>query len=87
MVKAWKEFYFNDDGNPANAGRMKESSFRDRVVNCAEEFAKFTAIMAPVLDDLTNRCSKRKEKEEEGGVLLTQAQKEARKTVSDSRKG
>merc|ERR1711966_413927 len=87
VAKAWKEFYSDDDEDPLNAGRMKDSSFRDRVVDCAEEFAKFTAIMAPVSDDLTNRYSERKEKEEEGGVLLTQAQKETRKTVSESRKG
>ena len=75
VAKAWKEF--DDDG------RMKDSSFRERVVDCAEgmkqhnrvaynphsnshsllptvtlpEFAKFTAVMAPVADDLTNRYS------------------------------
>ncbi len=52
----------------------------------AEEFAKFTAVMAPVSDELTNRYSERKEKEKEG-KLLTQAEKEARKTVTESRKG
>lgn len=78
VAKAWKEF--GDDG------RMKGSSFRDRVVDCAEEFAKFTAIMAPVSDDLTNRYSERKEKMAEGR-LLTQAEKEKQTTVAESRKG
>lgn len=78
VAKAWKEF---DD-----AGRMKESDFRDRVVDCAEEFAKFTAHMAPVSDELTNRYSERKEKLKEG-KLLTQAEKEQNKTVEQSRKG
>ena len=78
IAKAWKEF--DDDG------RLKESSFRDRVVDCAEEFAKFTAIMTPVSGDLTNRYSERKEKEKEGR-LLTQAEKETKKTVQESRKG
>ena len=79
VAKAWQEF-------DSDTGRMKESSFRDRVVDVAEEFAKFTAVMAPVADDLTNRYSERKEKEKEG-KLLTQAEKEAKKTVTESRKG
>jgi arsenic resistance protein ArsH len=78
VAKAWQEF---DDN-----GRMKESSFRDRVVDCAEEFAKFTAVMTPVSDDLVNRYSERKEKEKEGR-LLTQAEKETKKTITESRKG
>jgi arsenic resistance protein ArsH len=77
VAKAWQEF---DD-----KGRMKPSSFRDRVVDVAEEFAKFTAVMAPVSDDLTNRYSERKEKMKEG-KLLTQAEKEMKKTIENSRK-
>jgi arsenic resistance protein ArsH len=71
VAKAWKEF---DDN-----GRMKDSDFRDRVVDVAEEFAKFTAVMTPVSDDLTNRYSERKEKIKEG-KLLTQAEKESKKS-------
>ena len=78
VPKAWQEF---DDFE-----RMKPSSYRDRVVDVAEEFAKFTAVMAPVSEDLTNRYSERKEKEKEGR-LLTQAEKEQKKTVTESRKG
>lgn len=78
VPKAWQEF---DDN-----GRMKESSYRDRVVDVAEEFAKFTAVMTPVSDDLVNRFSERKEKEIEGR-LLTQAEKETKKTIDESRKG
>jgi len=70
IAKAWQEF---DDN-----GRMKESDFRDRIVDCAEEFAKFTAIMAPVADTLNDRFSERKEKAKEG-KLLTQTEKEAMK--------
>eukprot|EP00523_Entomoneis_sp_CCMP467_P000342 CAMPEP_0168747680 /NCGR_PEP_ID=MMETSP0724-20121128/15783_1 /TAXON_ID=265536 /ORGANISM="Amphiprora sp., Strain CCMP467" /LENGTH=322 /DNA_ID=CAMNT_0008795481 /DNA_START=422 /DNA_END=1390 /DNA_ORIENTATION=- len=84
VAKAWKEF---DD---ENGGRMKPSSFRDRVVDCAEEFAKFNALVrGPHADELTNRYSERKEKEEKGR-LLTQAEKEAEKdknaTITNSRK-
>ena len=71
VAKAWKEF---DDVT----GRMKDSSFRERVVDCAEEFCKFTAVMTPVSDDLTDRYSERKEKMEQGR-LLTQAEKEEQK--------
>lgn len=78
VAKAWQEF--DDDG------RMKPSSFRDRVVDVAEEFAKFTAVMVPVSDQLTDRYSERKEKLAEGR-LLTQAEKEKRKTIDESRKG
>jgi len=70
VAKAWKEF---DDN-----GRMKESSFRERIIDVAEEFAKFTAIMTPVKDSLTNRYSERKEQIEKGR-LLTQAEKESEK--------
>jgi arsenic resistance protein ArsH len=78
IAKAWQEF--------DEHGRMKDSSFRDRVVDVAEEFAKFTAVMVPVADDLVDRYSERKEKEKEGR-LLSQAEKESRKTVTESRKG
>lgn len=77
VAMAWKEF---DD----ETGRMKNSSYRDRVVDVAEEFAKFTAIMAPVSDQLTNRYSERKEKLKEGR-LLTQEEKELEKTIEEAR--
>jgi arsenic resistance protein ArsH len=78
VAKAWQEF--DDDG------RMKPSDYRDRVVDVAEEFAKFSAVMAPVSGDLTNRYSERMEKMKKGR-LLTQAEKEKQKTVEESRKG
>lgn len=80
VPKAWMEF----DGDDAG-GRMKESSYRDRVVDVAEEFAKFTAVMAPVSEELTDRYSERKEKEAEGR-LLTQAEKETKQVVNEARK-
>ena len=61
VAKAWQEF--------DEAGRMKDSSFRERVVDTAEEYAKFTAVMAPVADRLTDRYSERKEKMKEGRLL------------------
>jgi arsenical resistance protein ArsH len=72
VAKAWQEF--------DEAGRMKPSDMRDRVVDVAEEFAKFTAVMAPVSDELTDRYSERKETLEKGR-LLTQEEKERQKTA------
>jgi len=71
VPKAWKEF--DDDG------RMKDSDLRDRVIDVAEEFVKFTTLLIPHADNLVDRYSERKEKEAEGR-LLTQAEKEAQKT-------
>jgi len=65
---------FVDDGD-GGMPRMRESSLRDRVVDVAEEFAKFTAIMVPVAHDLNDQYSELKEKEKEGR-LLTHAEKE-----------
>mmetsp|Transcript_18517 Transcript_18517/g.51674 ORF Transcript_18517/g.51674 Transcript_18517/m.51674 type:complete len:185 (+) Transcript_18517:164-718(+) len=91
IAKAWQEFENDDnDGGGGGGGRMKESSFRERVVDVAEEFAKFTAVMAPLKESLTDRYSERKEKAEQGR-LLTQAEKEKdakkAKMVEESRKG
>jgi arsenic resistance protein ArsH len=90
VPKAWQEFYSedeqgNENGVPAGcAGRMKDSPLRDRVIDVAEEFSKFTAVMAPIADDLVDRYSERKEKAEQGR-LLTQAEKEKKMTIEKSR--
>lgn len=73
VAKAWQEF--DDDG------RMKESDFRDRVVDVIEEYYKFTLIMREHADFLVDRFSERKEIAQKG-KLLTQAQKEAAKATS-----
>jgi arsenic resistance protein ArsH len=70
VPKAWQEF--DDDG------RMKPSDLRDRVVDVAEEFYRFTMVMrGETARALNDRYSERKERAKEG-QLLTQAQKEAR---------
>jgi arsenic resistance protein ArsH len=53
VAKAWQEF--EDDG------RMKPSSFYDRVVDVMEELVKFTLINRGVSGYLTSRYSERKE--------------------------
>ncbi|WAX94302.1 arsenical resistance protein ArsH [Aminobacter sp. NyZ550] len=53
VAKAYQEF--------DEAGRMKPSSYYDRVVDVMEELVKFTLLTRDVSDYLTNRYSERKE--------------------------
>ena len=53
VAKAWQEF--------TEDGRMKPSSFYDRVVDVMEELVKFTLLTRGVSDHLTDRYSERKE--------------------------
>lgn len=53
VAKAWQEF--------DEAGRMKPSSFYDRVVDVMEELMKFTLLTRGIAGHLTDRYSERKE--------------------------
>lgn len=53
VAKAWQEF----DGE----GRMKPSSYYERVVDVCEELVKFTWLTRDISDYLTDRYSERKE--------------------------
>ncbi|KAF9117135.1 hypothetical protein BGX27_003597 [Mortierella sp. AM989] len=66
VPKAWTEF--NEDD------RMKPSDLRQRVVDVAEELFKFTVLLRPQVEFLTDRHSEREEKLE-NGRLLSQAEK------------
>ncbi|KAI8144709.1 NADPH-dependent FMN reductase [Fennellomyces sp. T-0311] len=70
VPKAWTEF---DDDD-----RMKPSSFRERVVDVAEELYKFTVLLGPQKEHLVDRFSERTEKEI-NGRLLSQYEKEKAK--------
>ncbi|KAJ3129444.1 hypothetical protein HK100_008616 [Physocladia obscura] len=78
IPKAWTEFDIveglNDElGLPV--GRLKPSSFRDRVIDVAEEFFKFTLLLRDKTEFLVDRYSERKERKEHGR-LLAKAEKE-----------
>ncbi|KAG0368256.1 flavoprotein-like protein [Gamsiella multidivaricata] len=66
VPKAWTEF--NEDD------RMKPSDLRQRVVDVAEELFKFTLLLRPQTEFLTDRYSEREEKLK-NGCLLSQAEK------------
>ena len=68
VAKAWQEF--------GEDGRMKPSSFRDRVVDVMEEHCKMTRIMREHAEELNDRYSERVEIRAEGR-LRTQAELEA----------
>ena len=53
VPKAWQEFH--DDG------RMKDSPYRDRVVDVMEELYKFTLLTRDIRDFLVDRYSERRE--------------------------
>lgn len=64
VAKAWQEF--DDDG------RMKPSSFRDRVVDVCEELFRFTVLLRDRSAALTTRYSEQKQLREQGKLTKGQ---------------
>ena len=60
VAKAWQEFDEN--------GRMKPSSYRDRVVDVLEELFRFTILIRDRSDRLTTRYSEQKQLRQTGAL-------------------
>ena len=56
VAKAFEEF--------DEAGRMKPSSYYDRIVDVVEELVRFTVLLRPHSEQLVDRYSERKERDE-----------------------
>jgi len=60
IPKAWT--HFTDADDPVDGGsRLKPSENRDRLVDCMEEFVKYTIVMRPHFDLFGDRFSEREE--------------------------
>jgi arsenic resistance protein ArsH len=60
---AWKNFE-DEGGNGDGRARLLESGNRERLVDCMEEFVKFTVMQRPYKESFGDRFSERKERRE-----------------------
>jgi len=61
LPMAWKAFE-DEGGDGSGKARLLASGNRDRLVDCMEEFVKFTVVQRPFKDSFGNRFSERKER-------------------------
>lgn len=64
IPKAYTQF--TDAEDVEGGSRMKPSGNRDRLVDCMEEFVKFTILMRPQFDVFGDRYSEREERRAKG---------------------
>jgi arsenic resistance protein ArsH len=60
---AWKNFE-DEGGNGDGRARLLENGNRERLVDCMEEFVKFTVMQRPYKESFGDRFSERKERRE-----------------------
>lgn len=60
LPTAWKQFE-DEGGDGSGKARLLPSGNRDRLVDCMEEFVKYTIIMRPHFELFGDRFSERKE--------------------------
>jgi arsenic resistance protein ArsH len=63
LPMAWKNFE-DEGGNGDGRARLLESGNRERLVDCMEEFVKFTVMQRPYKESFGDRFSERKERRE-----------------------
>lgn len=67
---AYKAFE-DEGGNGDGRARLLPSGNRDRLVDCMEEFVKYTVLMRPHFEAFGDRFSERKERAEKELKMLT----------------
>ena len=73
---AYKAFE-DEGGNGDGRARLLPSGNRDRLVDCMEEFVKYTVMLRPHFESFRDRFSERKERAEKEAKLKMAAAKEA----------
>jgi arsenical resistance protein ArsH len=73
---AYKAFE-DEGGNGDGRARLLPSGNRDRLVDCMEEFVKYTVMLRPHFESFGDRFSERKERAEKEAKLKMAAAKEA----------
>jgi arsenic resistance protein ArsH len=69
LPMAWKAFE-DEGGDGSGRARLLPSSNRDRLVDCMEEFVKYTLIMRDHFESFGDRYSERIEKEKQAKMAL-----------------